>query len=181
MNRSILAALKGVPACLLAIALTTRAGALEFVSGGPPAFTQGATANVASGGGMTVSSNPWNFPGFTSGGLDSRIGGNMMLGVSATSGTGDLTLGGLSRGIDFSTTSVKLGYQLGNLTPFVATSITSLKASAIPGLSSGFNTTGDLIAGQSDPKNKASIAAGFNFALSDSFHVGVAASFSNTR
>ena len=168
-----------LPACLLALGLASPAGALEFVNGGPPAFTQAATGEGGSG--LAVASNPWNFPGFTASGLDTRLGPGLMLGVSSQSATSDFTLGGLSRGVDFSTTSVKLGYQLGNLTPFVSTSVTTLKPSAIPGLSSGFNTTGDLLAGQSDPKSKASVGAGFNYALTDNFHVGVGASFSNAR
>ena len=175
MNRRIFAGLMLFP-------LAGPAAALEFVTAGLPTFAQGAgIAAPATGWGAAPSTTPWNFPGFTSGGLDLRIGGNMLLGVSTGTGTMPLAWGGASRGLDFATTSVKLGYQIGKLTPYVTTSITSFKDSAVPGLLSGFKTTGDLLAGRSDPKAPTSVGAGFNYELTDSLHVGVGASFSNNR
>ena len=110
-----------------------------------------------------------------------RIGKDLLLGVSQTSGSPALSsLAGAPAGFDFSSTSVKLGFDMGRLTPFVTTTLSSFKASALPGLSSGFNTTGDLMAGQA-ARTGVSAGAGFNFAVSDSLHLSVGASVGTGR
>ena len=163
--------------------LAAPACAFEYVSGGLPTFAQESGALTAgAAGSLTRTGSFRDFPGFTTSGSSLRISNNLTLGVSTTAGSTPFSFGtGAMRGFDLSSTSVKLGYDIGRLTPFISASISSMQQRAVPGLPTGFNTTGDLLAGRSDPKTSASVGAGFNYAISDSLQVGVSASFGTAR
>jgi outer membrane immunogenic protein len=170
-------ALAGSAACLLAAPLR----ALEWSSASLPTFARGAAAMEEAHWPDAFASSVSGMTGQGANAATYRIGKDLLLGVSQTSGSPALSsLAGAPAGFDFSSTSVKLGFDMGRLTPFVTTTLSSFKASALPGLSSGFNTTGDLMAGQA-ARTGVSAGAGFNFAVSDSLHLSVGASVGTGR
>ena len=170
-------ALAGLAACLL----ITPACALEWASSSLPTFARGPAAMDEARVSDAFAVPAFGLSGQGGGAATWRISKDLLLGVSSTSGTASFSsLTGAPAGFDFSSTSVKLGLDLGRITPFVTTTLSSAKSSALPGLSSGFNTTGDLLAGR-DAKTSVSAGAGFNFAVTDSVQFGLSASVGTAR
>ncbi len=164
-------------ACLIA----APACAFEWVSAHLPTFARGAGAADEASVPTAFGAAAWSLPGQSASVSTFRISKDLLLGVFQTSGAAPFSsITGAPRAFDVSSTSLKLGLDLGRVTPFVTTTLSTSKASALPGLSSGFNTTGDLLAGR-DAKAGASVGGGFNFAVTDSVQFGLSASVGTAR
>ena len=112
-------------------------------------------------------------------GYDRAFDNRLLLGIEGASGyaPGYFGLGGI-KGVDFATASVKLGYSLGRLTPYVTTGLVLAKPAI--GLGGGplsgddpnalFATPGHLDAA---PR----VGAGFDYALTNRTSVGLAVSY----
>lgn len=155
--------------------------ALEWATSGLPTFARGSAilddayaTSAFSGAGLGLAGPGVSMTTF-------RISKDLLLGVSQTNGSSLFSSGvtGLSD-FDISSTSLKLGFDLGRVTPFVTTSLSSAKASPLPGALTGFNTTGDLMSGR-DTKTGVSAGAGLNFAITDSLQFGVSATAGTGR
>ena len=101
---------------------------------------------------------------------------NVVVGVQASSGY----LPGLTKfgpsGYNFASTDVKLGYQMGALTPYVIAGYGVAKANGIGG--GGFTNSGDalnnLFASHGPEATLAHVGAGFDYAVNNNLTIGVA-------
>ena len=123
---------------------------------------------------------PAGFAGGKSVSFSQTFGKNLVLGVTATSGySQSLFSGGTALGYDFSSTSVRVGYNMGRLTPFV----TANSAFALPNLPGagnfsfpGNSQTNAIASGAPGGKSFTSVGAGFDYAITNNLSFGIAVS-----
>ena len=170
------------------LSLTASASAWEVVGSSLPTFAQGDTS-----GSSLV--RPWSaltgdpFAGSAAipSGYDFRVGKNLFVGVQQSSGlsAGSILGSGLSSGFasggDFSSTQIKLGYDLGRLTPYVTAGFGEARSSAFgPSSFAGAPALGGPLSTNANPfaatSSVTKIGAGFDYALSDKVTIGVGVS-----
>jgi len=110
-------------------------------------------------------------------GYDHVFQNNLVLGVQFDTGYAPfMTSNGRLKGFDFAETSVKLGYEMGRLTPFVSVGVGGAKATSFgSGLPDANNSINGLFYGPGAVQAVGSVGAGFDYAVTNNVHVGVAA------
>ncbi len=114
-------------------------------------------------------------------GYDRLFSNNLVLGVRASAGYSPALFQRNSfSGYDYATASVKAGYNMGRLTPYVTAGAVLAKPTTF-----GFGTTGESIngvfGGGGTTKTFATVGAGFDYAVTNKLTVGVGVSVSNNR
>jgi opacity protein-like surface antigen len=88
--------------------------------------------------------------------------------------------GGPFQGFDFAQTSVKVGYEMGRLTPYVVTGVALARPTRYGG---GLSDMGDslngVFGGPGALQAAGTAGVGFDYAVTDKFHVGIEARVSN--
>ncbi len=186
MNRITLAAM------LLILALPAKAAEWQsYTFAGPTAapFFAGSAPS-----GTTGSNKLFGAPAFNSAGVFAnntttgftgkldRIDEKLLLGVQSSSGTMPFALSGTPlRGLDYNATTVKLGYDMGKFTPFVSTSIVSAKPAfgLGTGFASPFETNTNLQNPAFNARTGASVGAGFNYEVTNSFNIRAGVTIGN--
>jgi opacity protein-like surface antigen len=115
-------------------------------------------------------------------GYDHTFDNNLVLGVRFSTGYDPWVFpSGPYRGFDFAETSVKLGYEMGRLTPYVVTGA----ALAWPtnfggGLADPGATVNGLFAGPGALQAVGTVGAGVDYAVTNNLHVGLEAVVGNS-
>ena len=115
-------------------------------------------------------------------------GTKFSLGVQTTSGfVSGLSMPGgfspgISRGLEYSSTQVKLDYNMGRLSPFITAGASSIRSASpalnFPGLNipASAGLTSGPGPGNAPSKSFVNVGAGFNYAVSNQLTIGIAAS-----
>jgi outer membrane immunogenic protein len=114
-------------------------------------------------------------------GYDHRFDNNVVLGVRFSTGYDPWVYpGGPYRGFDFAETSVKLGYEMGRLTPYVVAGAGFARpTNFVGGLADPNTTVNGLFAGPGALQAVGAVGAGFDYAVTNNLHVGVEATLNN--
>ena len=106
-------------------------------------------------------------------GYNQLLSKNLLLGVETSAFTAPA---GFGRGsaTDFSSTSMRLTWNMGALKPFVTAGMAQAKPNAFGG--ANFSLPADPLVNTRDAKTFTNIGAGFDFAVSDKLTLGVAVS-----
>ncbi len=172
-----------VASLALLMGLCAPAGAWEVVGSSLPTFAQAPV-------GSSSLARPWSSltgdPFAASAppsGYDFRIGKNLLLGVDSSSGLSPgFAMGGISSAFDMSSTRVKLGYDLGRLTPYVSAGFGEVRPLGIGG--SAFSAASNPFPAAANPfsaPTTTSVGAGFDYALTDKVTIGVGVSAIQTN
>lgn len=115
------------------------------------------------------------------GGYDHKFDNNVVLGVQFSTGYNPWIFpSGRYHGFDFAETSVKVGYEMGRLTPYVVTGVGVARATNFGGgLANLDNSLNGAFSGPGAAQAVGSVGAGFDYALTNNIHVGLEASVSN--
>jgi outer membrane immunogenic protein len=111
-------------------------------------------------------------------GYDHYFDNNLVLGVQASAGYAPLMFQpGPFKGFDYALASVRVGYEMGRLTPYLMTGIALAKPDGAPG--AGYLSPGDsmnnVFNGSQNLAASGVVGAGFNYALTSNTSVGLAA------
>ncbi|MFI5013534.1 MAG: outer membrane protein [Hyphomicrobiales bacterium] len=111
-------------------------------------------------------------------GYNREFDNKVVIGVQASTG---LTTGSFrSRfvGYDFAATSVKLGYDMGRLMPFLTAGVALAKPNIRggPGYAGASDSLNDLFNSRSDVRVFGTVGAGFDYAITNNLSVGLAVS-----
>ncbi|MGD0641736.1 MAG: hypothetical protein ABSC22_13395 [Roseiarcus sp.] len=111
-------------------------------------------------------------------GYDHTFDNNVVLGVRFATGYDPWVFpAGPYRGFDFAATSVKVGYEMGRLTPYVVTGVGLARATnfggGLPNLNDSLN---GAFGGPGAAQAVGSVGVGFDYAVTNNVHVGVEAS-----
>ncbi len=114
-------------------------------------------------------------------GYDRRFDDNVVLGVRFSTGYSPWMFpGGAIRGFDFAETGVKLGYEMGRLTPYVVTGVALARPTNFGG---GLANLGDslngVFGGPGALQAVGTAGVGFDYAVTDNLHVGLEATVNN--
>ncbi len=114
-------------------------------------------------------------------GYDKRFDNHFVLGVQFDTGYQPwLMPSGRFKGFDFAETSVKLGYEMGRLTPYVTLGGGIAKATSFnSGLPNADDSINGLFYGPGAAHPMTSVGAGFDYAVANNVHVGLSAHVSN--
>jgi outer membrane immunogenic protein len=114
-------------------------------------------------------------------GYDRTFDNNLVLGVRFSTGYNPwLFPGGLYHGFDFAATSVKLGYEMGRLTPYVVTGVALARPTNFGGgLADPNNSINGLFAGPGALQAAGTAGVGFDYAITNNVHVGLEATVGN--
>ncbi len=110
-------------------------------------------------------------------GYDRAFDNNVVLGVRFSTGYAPWIFpGGATHGFDFAETSVKLGYEMGSLTPYVVTGAGFARPTNFGGgLADPNNSINGLFAGPGALQAVGTVGAGFDYAVTNNLHVGLEA------
>lgn len=111
-------------------------------------------------------------------GYDHRFDNNLVLGVQASTGYAPLVFQpGPFKGFDYAQASVRVGYEMGRLTPYLTTGIALAKPDGAPGAGylSAADSANNVFNGSSNLAASGVVGAGFNYALTSNTSVGLAA------
>jgi opacity protein-like surface antigen len=114
-------------------------------------------------------------------GYDHAFDNNVVLGVRFSTGySPGFGLGRSFQGFDFAETSVKVGYEMGRLTPYVMTGV-ALARPTYGG--NGFGNMGDslngVFGGPGALQAAGTAGVGFDYAVTNNLHVGLEATVTN--
>ena len=114
-------------------------------------------------------------------GYDHRFDDNVVLGVRFSTGYDPFVFpGGPYRGFDFAETSVKIGYEMGRLTPYVLTGVALARPTNFgDGLANLGNSLNGVFAGPGALRAVGTAGVGFDYAVTNNIHVGVEAAVAN--
>ncbi len=114
-------------------------------------------------------------------GYDHRFDNNVVVGVRFSTGYAPWMFpGGATRGFDFAETSVKLGYEMGRLTPYVITGVALARPTNFGGGAANLNDSlNGVFAGPGALQAVGTAGVGFDYALTNNLHVGVEAAVNN--
>jgi len=113
-------------------------------------------------------------------GYDHRFDNNVVLGVRFSTGYAPWMFPGATRGFDFAETSVKLGYEMGPLTPYVVTGAALARATNFGGGAANLNDSlNGVFAGPGALQAVGTAGVGFDYAVTNNLHVGVEAAVTN--
>ena len=111
-------------------------------------------------------------------GYDRHFDNNLVLGVQASAGYAPLVFQpGPFKGVDYAQASLRLGYEMGRLTPYVTTGIVLAKPDGSPGAGylSPADSINNVFNGSSNLVTSGVFGAGFNYALTSNTTVGLGA------
>lgn len=114
-------------------------------------------------------------------GYDHRFDDNVVLGVRFSTGYSPwLFPGGPYRGFDFAETSVKLGYAMGPMTPYVVTGVALARPTNFGvGPPNANDSLNGVFAGPGALQAVGTAGVGFDYAVTDKIHVGLEAAVNN--
>jgi opacity protein-like surface antigen len=114
-------------------------------------------------------------------GYDHRFDNNVVLGVRFSTGYSPWMFpGGAIRGFDFAETSVKLGYEMGRLTPYVVTGAVLARPTNFGGGPAGANDSlNGVFGGPGALQAVGTAGVGFDYAVTNNVHVGLEATVNN--
>ncbi|MGD1036066.1 MAG: hypothetical protein ABR878_02510 [Roseiarcus sp.] len=114
-------------------------------------------------------------------GYDRRFDNNVVLGVRFSTGYSPWMFpGGAIRGFDFAETSVKLGYEMGRLTPYVVTGAVLARPTNFGGGPAGANDSlNGVFGGPGALQAVGTAGVGFDYAVTNNVHVGLEATVNN--
>lgn len=121
------------------------------------------------------------FGGDAFAGYDHRFDNGLVLGLKFDTGYNPwASPQGRYKGFDFAESSVKVGYEMGRVTPFVTAGLALAKGTpfvgGVPDPSASIN---GLFSGPGGYQAVGVLGAGFDYAVTDKLHVGVAAYVNN--
>ncbi len=124
------------------------------------------------------------FSNGTSLGYAGKIDDKVLLGIQSSSGNFPFALSGTPLNtVEYSATNVRLGYDMGKFTPYVASSIATAKPAFGPG--AGFTSPFEINTNLQNPafnqRTSASVGAGFNYSVTDNIHIGAGVNIGNNR
>jgi opacity protein-like surface antigen len=109
-------------------------------------------------------------------GYDHVFSNGVVLGVQFDTGYDPWMLPNHTRGFDFATGSVKLGYEMGRFTPYVTAGVGLAKATNFgSGLPNADNSINALFSGPGAVQPIGSVGVGIDYAVTNNLHVGVGA------
>jgi opacity protein-like surface antigen len=159
--------------------LTAPARAWEVVGGNLPTFAQSSSTAASA-------ASPWASPwaSFTAspisgpnvGGYSYRMGKNLLVGIDTRSGfASGSPFGGFGAGLDYSSTNVKVGYDMGALRPYVTAGFGEMRSSTFGG--STFTPASNTFQSPSNPfattTNVTTVGAGFDYAITNNLTLGL--------
>jgi len=114
-------------------------------------------------------------------GYDHTFDDHVVLGVRFSSGYNPWIFpSGRYHGFDFAETSVKLGYEMGRLTPYVVTGVGLARAANVGGgLADLNNSLNGAFSGPGAAQAVGTAGVGFDYAVTNNLHVGVEARVGN--
>lgn len=114
-------------------------------------------------------------------GYDHTFDNNLVLGVRFSTGYAPWMFpGGATRGFDFAETSVKVGYEMGRLTPYVVTGVALARPTNFAGgLPNPNDSINGLFAGPGALQAVGTAGVGFDYAVTNNLHVGLEAAINN--
>mgnify|MGYP001550490587 CR=1 FL=1 len=163
----------GLLAAALGASLSAPAGAWEVVNNGLPTFAAAESFRPGMGGGQMDANPSLKFEpvkGFNPG-YDMRFG-KYLFGMEQKTGLaagGDAF--GLASGFGFSRTSMKFGYDMGALKPYVSASFAETKAPAFG--ANVFAAPPDAATPYAFSSTATSVGAGFDYAITDKLSFGM--------
>jgi opacity protein-like surface antigen len=164
--------------CVLALAAP--AWAWEVQEGPLPTFARSSSAGIVSQGGAAWSDFSSGDFSLTASGYSMRAD-NLLLGMDARSPWSSPRFGAGLQGLGFNTSSIKLGYDFGQVRPFVSAGFGTAAMSPL-GLT-GFSMGGDPLQGPSPfgGPSFTTVGAGFDVAITNNLSVGFSASMTQLR
>jgi opacity protein-like surface antigen len=117
------------------------------------------------------------FGGDVYAGYDHVFDNNVVLGVRFSTGFSPWIVPGTRfQGFDFAETSVKMGYEMGRLTPYVVTGVALARPSyAGGGLANMGDSLNGVFGGPGDLQAAGTAGVGFDYAVTNNLHVGLEA------
>ncbi len=112
-------------------------------------------------------------------GYDHRFDDNVVLGVRFSTGYDPFVFGGPYRGFDFAATSVKVGYEMGRLTPYLSTGVALGRPTNFDNGFANLDTLNGVFAGPGALRAVGTAGVGFDYALTNNVHVGIEATVNN--
>ncbi len=114
-------------------------------------------------------------------GYDRRFDDDVVLGVRFSTGYSPWMFpGGATRGFDFGETSVKLGYEMGRLTPYVVTGVALARPTNFgAGLANLGDSLNGVFGGPGALQAVGTAGVGFDYAVTDNLRVGLEATVNN--
>ncbi len=114
-------------------------------------------------------------------GYDHRFDNNVVLGVRFSTGYAPWVFpGGATRGFDFAETSVKVGYEMGRLTPYLVTGVALARPTNFGGGPADLNDSlNGVFGGPGALQAVGTAGVGFDYAVTNNLHVGVEAAINN--
>lgn len=109
---------------------------------------------------------------------------HLVLGIEGSAGYMPVSFGNSNvKGFDFAATSVKVGYDMGRIMPFVTTGLVLAKPDLKvgPAYVTAADSVNDLFNSKGDTKALASVGAGVDVAVTNNLRVGVSASVGTGR
>ncbi len=172
------------PASLLPLALLCFAGpslAFEAVPSTLPTLAANPWAGTPMGAWSGFSGRTGHFDTPFAGafarsaGYNQLLNRNLLLGVETTTLNSPMSFGrNAAFGMEFSSTTMRLTYNLGNLRPFVTAGAAFARPNDFG--PPNFSFPGDPLSNSRDAKTFTSVGAGFDYAVTNNFSVGVAVS-----
>jgi opacity protein-like surface antigen len=117
-------------------------------------------------------------------GYDHEFSNNFVIGIDAATGYAPFPFRhGPFKGYDYAATSVKIGYDMGRFMPFVTTGVVLARPNtgAGGGYVSATESASDLFNSSSRLQGAATVGAGFDYAVTDKLHMGLAISVGTGR
>jgi opacity protein-like surface antigen len=124
------------------------------------------------------------FGGAAVAGYNHVFANNVVVGVEATTGYAPYSIQHNPRqGYDFAAADVKVGYEMGRLTPYVSTGFVLAKPNfgPTPGYFGGMNAANDLFNSPGALRGAVSVGAGFDYAVNNNLSVGLGVSMIQGR
>lgn len=116
-------------------------------------------------------------------GYSRELPNNFVIGIDASTGYAPFAFrNGPFKGFDYAATSVKVGYDMGRLMPFVTTGfVLARPVGASGGYLGATEAVNDLFNASSRLQGAATVGAGFDYAVTDKLHMGLAVSVGTSR
>jgi opacity protein-like surface antigen len=114
-------------------------------------------------------------------GYDHVFSNNVVLGARFTTGFSPWVVpGSRFQGFDFAETSVKMGYEMGRLTPYVVTGVALARPTFTTGGGPNMNDSlNGVFGGPGDLQAAGTAGVGFDYAVTNNLHVGMEATITH--
>jgi hypothetical protein len=141
-------------------------------------LTVGSEVSIAAAKGVKGMAGGAGFVGYSH-----AFDNNLVIGVQAAAGYAPYAIqNGAFKGADFIGMSAQVGYEMGRLTPFLTTSFDLAHATQFShGYTGGIDAINAFLNGGGDTAALGTIGAGFDYAVTNNLHVGIAVNAGNYR